>query len=100
MKMLVAYDGTLNSREALCFGLAKAKETGARLAVLSVFDSGQFVDYGAGPNAVEAARRQWRANGSTAKERPWLPGSVTVWRSRSTETRADGSSETTAASFA
>ncbi len=61
MKVLVAYDGTLNSKEALSFGLAKARETGARLAVLSVFDPGQFVDYGAGPNAVETARRQWRA---------------------------------------
>lgn len=60
MKMLVAYDGTLNSKEALAFGLAKAKETGARLAVLSVFDTGKFMDYGAGPNAVEEARKQWR----------------------------------------
>src|SRR5512146_753345 len=68
MKMLVAYDGTLNSKEALSFGLSKAKETGARLAVLSVFDTGRFVDYGAGPNAVEAARRQWRTGLDEARD--------------------------------
>ena len=61
MKMLVAYDGTLNSKEALSFGLSKARETGARLAVLSVFDPGPFAWYGAGPGALDVARKQWRA---------------------------------------
>jgi nucleotide-binding universal stress UspA family protein len=58
MKVLIAYDGTLQSKEALRFGIEKARQTGARLAVLHVFDSNMFIDYGAGPGAVEEARRQ------------------------------------------
>ncbi len=58
MKILVAYDGTLQSREALKFGLKRAGEVGARLMVLQVFDSNMFIDYEAGPKAVEFARTQ------------------------------------------
>ncbi|HLB24838.1 MAG TPA: universal stress protein, partial [Nitrospirota bacterium] len=58
MKMLVAYDGTLQSKEALNFGIAKAKETGAALSVLHVFDRGMFIDYDGGLPALNAARKQ------------------------------------------
>jgi len=58
MKMLIAYDGTLQSKDALRFGLAKAKETGARVAILSVFDTEAFVDYEISPNQMETARKQ------------------------------------------
>jgi len=56
MKMLIAYDGTIQSKEALRFGLKKASEKGAMLAVLQVFNTNMFIDYGAGPAALDAAR--------------------------------------------
>jgi len=58
MKMLVAYDGTIQSKDALRFGLEKAREKGAMLAVLQVFKDSLFIDYGAGPAALGAAREE------------------------------------------
>jgi len=58
MKVLVAYDGTLQAKEALRFGLMKAKEAGTRLMVLNVFNDNMFIDYDAMPSAVDMARAQ------------------------------------------
>ena len=57
MKVLVAYDGTLQAKEALRYGSQKVKENGGELVALHVFNSGLFIDYDAHPGAVEMARR-------------------------------------------
>ena len=56
MKILIAYDGSLNSKTALEYGLSKLRESGGSAVVLQVFHSEMFVDYGAGPNAEALAR--------------------------------------------
>src|SRR5512143_2997402 len=56
MKILIAYDGSINSKTALEYGLAKLRESGGSAVVLHVFHSAMFVDYGAGPNAEALAR--------------------------------------------
>jgi nucleotide-binding universal stress UspA family protein len=56
-KILVAYDGTLNAKTALRYGLLKAREQGGSVTVLSVFDPSRFVDY-AHFTAVEVARKE------------------------------------------
>ncbi len=61
MKMTVSYDGTLQSKEALRFAIGQAREKDAYLSVLHVFNSGLFLDYEAGLNAIDFARRQSRA---------------------------------------
>jgi nucleotide-binding universal stress UspA family protein len=58
MKILIAYDGTLDSRNALRYGLKKLGEEGGSAVVLSLFHSAMFVDYGAGPKAEEMARAE------------------------------------------
>ena len=58
MKVLVAYDGTLDSKTALRYGLEKVKEDGGELVALHVFNSSLFVDYDAIPEAEEIARRE------------------------------------------
>jgi nucleotide-binding universal stress UspA family protein len=58
MKILVAYDGSLNSQIALKYGIQKVREVGGRLIALHVFNSSMFIDYGGGPNAEEAARKE------------------------------------------
>ena len=58
MRVLVAYDGTLQSKDALRYGIDKVREKGGDLVALHVFDSGMFVDYDALPGAVEVAKRQ------------------------------------------
>jgi len=58
MKILVAYDGSINSQLALKYGLRKAREVGGSLVALYVFNSSMFIDYGAGPNAEEMARKE------------------------------------------
>lgn len=58
MKILVAYDGSLNSQTALKYGIRKVKEVGGSLFALHVFNSSMFIDYGAGPNAEEMARKE------------------------------------------
>ena len=45
MKVLVAYDGTLQAKEALKYGVEKVRENGGELAALHVFNSNMFVDY-------------------------------------------------------
>jgi nucleotide-binding universal stress UspA family protein len=58
MKILVAYDGTLNAKKALKYGIQKLLKTGGDMTVLQVFDSSLFVDYDAGPRAEELARSE------------------------------------------
>ena len=45
MKVLVAYDGTLRSKEALRYGVNKVRENGGDLVALHVFNSNQYIDY-------------------------------------------------------
>ncbi|MCL5023344.1 MAG: universal stress protein [Nitrospirae bacterium] len=56
MKILLAYDGTLQSKEALRYGIRKAKEGNGQILVLHVFNSSLFLDYDATPHAEEMAR--------------------------------------------
>lgn len=58
MKILIAFDGSLNSQTALKYGLEKVKEKGGRLTALHVFNSSMFIDYDAHPGAEEIARRE------------------------------------------
>jgi len=58
MKILALYDGTLQSKTALRYGLRKAKERSGELIVLQVFQSSLFIDYDAGPRAEEIARAE------------------------------------------
>lgn len=58
MKVLVAYDGTLHAKKAVRYALSRLSGTAGELTVLQVFESARFVDYGAGPGAEAAARRE------------------------------------------
>lgn len=58
MKILALYDGTLQSKKVLRYGLQKAKAVNGELVLLQVFQSSQFIDYGAGPQAEEIARAE------------------------------------------
>lgn len=60
MKIMVAYDGTLQAKKALRYGIAKARERQGDIVVLSVFNGPLFVDYDAGPNARTAAMTEFR----------------------------------------
>lgn len=56
MKVLVAYDGTLQSKEALRYGMEKVREKGGELVALNVFDNNIFIGYDSDPRAQELAR--------------------------------------------
>jgi len=58
MKILVAYDGTLQSKKALIYGMEKVKEKGGTVVVLHVFQSSLFIGYDATPEAEELARKE------------------------------------------
>jgi len=58
MKIMVAYDGTLQAKEALVYGMDKAREKGGEVVALHVFNSGMFVDYDATVNAQDTARAE------------------------------------------
>lgn len=58
MKVLVAYDGTLQSKDALKYGLDTVKEKGGELIALHVFKSNMFVDYDAIPGVEDMARAE------------------------------------------
>ena len=58
MKIMVAYDGTLQAKEALVYGMEKARKNGGEVVALQVFDSGLFVDYDAHVDAEAMARRE------------------------------------------
>lgn len=56
MKVLVAYDGTLDSKAALKYGIRKVREYGGELIAFHVFQNHLFIDYDAGPKAEAIAR--------------------------------------------
>ena len=58
MKIMVAYDGTLQAKDALKAGMDKARQKGGEVVALHVFNSGQFVDYDATPDAEQLARAE------------------------------------------
>jgi len=58
MNILVAYDGTLNSKKALLYGINKVQKQGGVITVLQVFDRALYVDYEAGPRAEERGRKE------------------------------------------
>ncbi len=58
MKILVAFDGTLNSKTCLRYAIEKAKATEGEVIAMHVFNSALFIDYGAGPRAEEIARAE------------------------------------------
>jgi nucleotide-binding universal stress UspA family protein len=55
---MVAYDGTLQAKEALAYGIEKARAKGGEVVALQVFNSPLFVDYDATVNAQGAARAE------------------------------------------
>ncbi len=58
MKIMVAYDGTLQAKEALVYGMDKAREKGGEVVALQVFNNGMFVDYDATVNAQSIAKAE------------------------------------------
>jgi nucleotide-binding universal stress UspA family protein len=58
MKILVAYDGTLQSKKALRYGIEKIREKRGVVIVLHVFQGSLFIDYDATPGAEEIARKE------------------------------------------
>jgi len=58
MKILTIYDGTIQSKTALQYGLSKAWEKRGEVVLLQVFQSGLFIDYDAGIRAQEIARAE------------------------------------------
>jgi nucleotide-binding universal stress UspA family protein len=67
MKILVAYDGTLQAKKAISYGISRVREAGGELTVLQVFERGLFTDYDAGPSAEAAARCEAAARLEEAK---------------------------------
>jgi len=57
MKVLVAYDGTLQAKDALKYGVEKVKNSGGEIVALHVFNSNLFVDYDVS-GAEEAGRAE------------------------------------------
>lgn len=68
MKILIAYDGSLNSQIALRYGLRKIRDKGGSLTALHVFNATLFVDYDALPGAKETARSESRKYVEDAKK--------------------------------
>ena len=58
MKIMVAYDGTLQAKEALVYGIEKARAKGGEVIALQVFNGPLFADYDATVNARDAARAE------------------------------------------
>jgi len=67
MKVLVAYDGTLQAKEALKYGVEKVKENGGEVVALQVFNSNMFVDYDVF-GAEEAGRLEAMSFAAEAKK--------------------------------
>ncbi len=55
MKILVVYDGSINSKDALRCGIAKVRDGRDRLIALNVFNSGAFIGYDSVPGCAETA---------------------------------------------
>ena len=58
MKIMVAYDGTLQAKEALMYGIEKARTKGGEVVALHVFNSPLFADYDATVNTRDAAKAE------------------------------------------
>ena len=58
MKIMVAYDGTMQAKEALVYGMEKAREKGGEVVALHVFNSKMFIDYDAHVDAEAMARQE------------------------------------------
>lgn len=58
MKIMVAYDGTLQAKEALAYGMDKVRAKGGEVVALHVFNSPMFADYDATVNTRDAARAE------------------------------------------
>ena len=67
MKVLVAYDGTLQSKDALKYGVEKVKESGGEVVALHVFNSSMFMDYDVF-GAEEAGRAEAMRFAAEAKQ--------------------------------
>ncbi|MFZ2197877.1 MAG: universal stress protein [Thermodesulfovibrionales bacterium] len=67
MKVLVAYDGTLQSKDALKYGVEKVKKNGGELVALHVFNSDQYMDYDVF-GAEEAGRAESMRYAAEAKK--------------------------------
>ena len=57
MKIVTIYDGTIQSKIALRYGIKKTRADG-EVVVLQVFQNSLFIDYDAGPKAEEIARAE------------------------------------------
>ncbi len=96
MKIMVAYDGTLQAKEALVYGIEKAKEKGGEVVALHVFNTPLFWDYDATPEAVDLAR---------AESRKFIDEAKAIIREKGAGVRAslfstDGDPENAVISFA
>ena len=58
MKIMVAYDGTLQAKEALVYGMDKAREKGGEVVALHVFNNNMFIDYDATIGARDVAKAE------------------------------------------
>lgn len=58
MKILCLYDGSLHARTALAYARRKAAAAEDEVVVLHVFNPNVYIDYDAGPNAVELGRTE------------------------------------------
>lgn len=58
MKIMVAYDGTLQAKEALVYGMDKAREKGGEVVALHVFNNSMFIDYDASIDAQTIAKAE------------------------------------------
>ncbi len=56
MRIMVAYDGTSQSKEALRYGIQKVSELGGELIAMQVLDPLLFLDYSV--SALDAARSE------------------------------------------
>lgn len=59
MRALVIYDGTLEAREGLRYGLKLVKERGGDLVCLNIFNITTFIGYEAIPMVEELARKEF-----------------------------------------
>lgn len=58
MNILVTYDGSLNSKDALRYGIEKTRQASGSLFVLYVFNRAMFIDYEGGLDAEKIARKE------------------------------------------
>jgi nucleotide-binding universal stress UspA family protein len=58
MKIMVAYDGTLEAKEALVYGMDKVREKGGEVVALHVFNNNMFIDYDATVDARGMAKAE------------------------------------------